>query len=245
MLARHIQAIGSSRGELSILEAGCGNSWQLELPGVRYQLTGVDLNQDALDIRKCKTGDLDEVILGDLRTVALQENKYDVIYNSFVLEHVEAAELVLDNFRRWLSPGGILILRIPDPQSVYGLLARVTPFWFHVFYKRYIAGCKMAGKPGHDPFPTVYEKIVSREGIHRWCATREMTIREEVAWNYPIGRPGPVSLVINGLMKAVSLLSLGRLAADHVNLTYVIEKPAIETAPVEASHPSISGKVAT
>ena len=99
-------------------------------------LTGVDLNEDALHLRKCHSRDLQEAILGDLRTVSLEANKYDVIYNSFVLEHVQDAERVLDNFHRWLSPGGILILRIPDRQSVYGLLSRVTPFWFHVFYKR-------------------------------------------------------------------------------------------------------------
>ena len=45
MLSRHIETMGASRGELSILEAGCGNSWQLELPGVRYRLTGVDQNK--------------------------------------------------------------------------------------------------------------------------------------------------------------------------------------------------------
>src|SRR5690606_33965359 len=132
----------------SILEAGCGNSWQLKLPGVKYVLTGVDLNEDALRIRKCERKDLDGVIHGDLRTVALDADQYDVIYNSFVLEHVQQAEHVLSNFCRWLKPGGILILRIPDPKSVYGFLSRLTPFWFHVFYKRFIAGIKTAGKPG-------------------------------------------------------------------------------------------------
>ncbi len=243
MLVRHIQAKGALRGTLSILEAGCGNSWQLELRGVRFVLTGVDLNEDALHLRKCHKRDLQEAILGDLRTVSLEANKYDVIYNSFVLEHVQDAERVLDNFHRWLSPGGILILRIPDRQSVYGLLSRVTPFWFHVFYKRYIGGIKTAGKPGFDPFPTFYDEVVSREGIRRWCASKGLAIREEVGWNYAVGRPGLVSFVIGGVFKALSLLSLGRLAADHVNLTYVIEKPVTEATPVPASNGSMHTQV--
>jgi SAM-dependent methyltransferase len=235
MLSRHIEAKGRARGQLSILEAGCGNSWSIDLRGVRYTLTGIDLNQDALDIRKHKRGDLQEAVLGDLRTVRLEENRFDVIYNSFVLEHIENAEQVLDNFYRWLKPGGIILLRIPDAEAVYGFLSKVTPFWFHVFYKRYIAGIKTAGKPGYDPFPTVYDKIVSRHGIHRWCAAKGMTIREEAGWEYPVGRPGLVSLAVGAATKAMSLLSFGSLAADHVNLTFVIEKADADTRPSPTS----------
>ncbi|GAF75411.1 unnamed protein product, partial [marine sediment metagenome] len=126
--------------------------------------------------------------------------------------------------------------RIPDPQSVYGFLSKMTPFWFHVFYKRYIAGVKTAGKPGYDPFPTIYDAIVCRDGIHRWCAARGMTIREEIGWNYAVGKPGLMSALIHGAIKAMSAVSLGRLAADHVNLTYVIEKNAVETKPRAASN---------
>jgi SAM-dependent methyltransferase len=230
-LSRHIAALAAVRGKLSILEAGCGNSWHLELPEVRYELTGIDVNANALNIRKNQHGDLDRAILGDLRTADLDENTYDVIYNSFVLEHVNGAEYVLDNLRRWLSPGGILILRIPDPRSVYGLFARLTPFWLHVFYKRFIAGVKTAGKEGYDPFPTVYDAIVSRSGIHTWCLDRGLTMREEIAWNFQIARPGIVSVLVRKMIRMTSILSLGQLAADHVNLTYVIEKPQGTSIP--------------
>jgi ubiquinone/menaquinone biosynthesis C-methylase UbiE len=243
LVARHIESLAAARGPLSILEAGCGNSWQVELPNTRYELTGVDLNEDALNIRKNRRGDLDHIILGDLRTVALEDNSFDVIYNSFVLEHVTSAERVLDNFQRWLAPGGILILRIPDRRSVYGLIARATPFWFHVLYKRYIAGVKTAGKPGYDPFPTVYEPIVSRQGIRSWCASQGLTIQAEIGWNYRVGRPGLVSHVVGAAIKALGLLSLGRLDADHVNLTYVIEKSASTTVPFGSSCHALPAEV--
>jgi len=225
MVSRHLEDLGRSRGELSILEAGCGTAWPLKLPHLRYRLTGIDANEAALKARQQNQGDLQHAILGDLRTVELNENEYDVIYNSFVLEHVASAERVLENFRRWLAPGGILILRIPDPHSVYGWLSRVTPFWLHVAYKRYIAGYKNAGKPGYDPFPTVYDSVVSRAGIHRWCAASGMTIRKEVGWNYAYSRAGLTQLASLGV-RVVRLLSVGRLASDHINLTYIIEKTA-------------------
>ncbi len=233
LLAKYVASLGALRGELSILEAGCGNSWQLDLQGVPYVLTGIDVCEDALAIRRNKLGDLDRIIVGDIRTANLEADQYDVIYNSFVLEHLDQVERVLDNFERWVRPGGLLILRIPDRESVYGFLAQRTPFWFHVFYKRYIAGIKTAGKPGYDPFPTVYEPIVSRQGIRRWCVERGLTVREEIAWNYNVGRSGVASVLIRGTIKGIGVLSGGRLAASHVNLSYVIEKPA---APVSASN---------
>jgi hypothetical protein len=148
-----------------------------------------------------------------------------------VLEHISNAEIVLGNFARWLSPGGILIVRIPDRQSVYGCLSRLTPFWLHVFYKRFIEGRKTAGKPGHDPFPVVYDDVVSRQGIHDWCNARGLTIHEEIGWSYPLSRSGFVLSVIAGVMRLVEMLSLGRLTAGHINLAYVIEKPMSEVCP--------------
>jgi SAM-dependent methyltransferase len=240
ILAEAIREKASAGRSLNILEAGCGPCWYLDLAGVEYRLTGVDLDQDALNVRQAKFGDLDEAILGDLRTVALESDSYDVIYNSFVLEHLVDAEGVLDNFLGWLKPGGLLILKIPDKGSVYGYFAKCTPHWFHVLYKRYVEKDRNAGKPGFAPFPTVYEDIVSRRGIHDWCAARGLTIRAEYGANYYFDYLGLFSLPVKTFVRAAGLLSLGRLAAKHSNLTYVIEKPATVT---EDGHPEMDAQL--
>jgi 2-polyprenyl-3-methyl-5-hydroxy-6-metoxy-1,4-benzoquinol methylase len=223
LMLQRIKQLAAARGELSILEAGCGTAWPLDLKGIRYRLTGIDANADALAIRERDHGDLDRSIVGDLRQGDLYNEQFDVIYNSFVLEHVPNAELVLDNLRSALNPFGVIIVRIPDRRSVYGFLSRITPFWVHVLYKRYVAGIKTAGTPGHDPFPTIYDPVVSRDGMRRWCAESGMTIRDEVGWNYAISRSGLVSIAVDLLIRLIRILSLGKLAADHVNLTYVLE----------------------
>ncbi|MFH1923904.1 MAG: class I SAM-dependent methyltransferase [Planctomycetota bacterium] len=225
ILQEHIRRKAAPPEPLDILEAGCGNSWELDLAGVPYVLTGVDVDEAGLNLRKTDKRDLDHAIVGDLRTVSLAEETYDVIYNSFVLEHVEDAERVLDNFLRWLKPGGILILRIPDRGSVYGFLTRATPFWVHVLYKRWLEGSKNAGKPGFGPFPTMHETVVSREGIHGWCVRQGVTIKAEYGSNDFFNAIGRFALPVKLLMLAIHLLSLRKLAADHSNLTYVIEKP--------------------
>jgi hypothetical protein len=81
-----------------------------------------------------------------------------------------------------------------------------------------------AGKPGYDPFPTFYDDVVSRRGIHRYCREHGCTVRDEAGGaNYIPKRPvfGPVLRLI---VMTVGLLSLGKLAWRYNNLTFVIEK---------------------
>lgn len=225
-LERHIRAKAATTPHpLRILEAGCGNKWSLQLDDVNYTLTGVDVDREALEIRKYQVRDTDEICVGDLRTTELfAPASFDVIYNSFVLEHVDGAERVLDNFVRWLAPGGLLILRFPDRNSVYGFLTRHTPFWFHVFIKKYIQGVKNAGQPGFDPYPTFYDPVLSRAGIREYCHAHDCTVLDETGYAgyLPDGALRRVLALI--LVRSIGALSLGRLEWRHNNLTFVIEK---------------------
>lgn len=207
---------------LNILEAGCGQNWDLDLEGIQYILTGIDIDEVGLEFRKNQQKDIHIAILGDLRTVTLPEKEYDVIFNSFVLEHIDGAERVLDNFIQWLKPGGILILRIPDRDSVFGFLTRVTPFWFHVFFLKYIRGYQNAGKPGYPPFPTVYNKVVSRNGIYKFCEKHGLGIKAEYCRG--ITTKQIRWILIRGLMRIVNIASLGRYATGYIGLGFVIEK---------------------
>lgn len=208
---------------LEILEAGCGKEWGLNLGEVRYRLTGVDLDATALYVRKNVLKDLDEAVHGDLRSVNLEKAFFDVIYCSYVLEHVDGAEQVMSNFVKWLRPNGILILKIPDPLSVGGFVTRVTPFWFHKLFYR-LTGHPHAGKPGHGPYPTYYDPVVSRKGIQDFAARMNLTIKAEYGDGYPPGSGGTVWRVIRLVARGVGMLSFGHLSVDHNNLLYIIQK---------------------
>jgi SAM-dependent methyltransferase len=235
MLEAYLRAKASETPPpLRILEAGCGRRWPLRLKDFAYTLTGIDVDEAALEIRKSIHNDLHEVVVGDLRTARFDDGAFDVIFNSFVLEHIQDAQRVLENFVRWLRPGGLLILRIPDRDSVYGFVARMTPHWFHVVFARHISGWKWAGKPGCGPYPTVYDPVVSRRGIHEFAARRGLAIREEYGHAIALKNAKPPrTLLVNSVVGMLGALSLGRLASDHSNLTYVLEKaPVREEAPV-------------
>jgi SAM-dependent methyltransferase len=224
IIANHIKQKARCHDALSILEAGCGKKWGLDLEGIQYTLTGIDIDEKALNFRVNKQKDLDISIHGDLRTVALEDSHYDVIYNSNVLEHINGAERVLEKFERWLKPGGILILIIPNRDSVKGFLTRITPFWFHIFYKRYIIGKKNAGKPNHGPFPTFFDKVVSIKGIYEFCESHDLFIKAEYSAGHGRNFRWITQILSRLIIWVVHLGSFKRLSASHGHLIYVIEK---------------------
>jgi SAM-dependent methyltransferase len=212
-------------GRIRILEAGCGRRWPLSLDSIDFELVGVDINPEALRLRLEKLKDLDQAIVADLRSVELDEGSFDVVYCSFLLEHIEGAEKVLDRLFAALKPGGLLLLRVPDRDGVYGWLARHTPYRTHVWYKRYVRGSKRAGTPGHGPFPVVYDRVLSWRGLQDYCAAHGYTIVEATSWNGHMDLvPDRIRPVVERLFKAVAALSFGRLSADHANLSLVVRR---------------------
>ena len=211
---------------LNILEAGCGRKWFINLRGIKYRLTGVDLDKNALDIRKNKQKDLDIAINADLQTASLAENSYDIIYNENVLEHVAGAEVVLRNFVKWLKPDGILILIFPNRDSATGFVARIAPFWVHVFFKKYIERNRNinAGKPGYDPYPVFFDKVVSRNGIYEYCDRNGLFVKEEYRLDSRPIRSQIVWFFAQIMMWCLHLFSFMRLSFNYRNLVYIIEK---------------------
>ncbi|MEO0769234.1 MAG: class I SAM-dependent methyltransferase [Cyanobacteria bacterium J06649_4] len=212
---------------LDILEAGCGREWTLDLGQTEYKLTGVDLDAHALDARINEMKDLDEAIVGDLCSVDLSESTYDVIFNAYVIEHIEEAHVALENFTQWLKPNGQLILLFPDRDTVYGFLTRITPHWLHVFYLRYLSPWKNknAGKEGYGPYPTYHAPVVSRQGIEQFCQENGLSIEAEYASNtYITQNSGLKALLLRTIVSTVCLLSLGTLESRYNNLIYLIKK---------------------
>ncbi len=214
---------------LRILEAGCGQKWDLNLAGTQYTLTGVDLDAAALEIRKNVVRDLDEIIVGDLRTVLLTEGTYDVIYCSYVLEHIVGAEGVLENFVKWLKSDGMMIIQIPDPYSVKGFVTRITPHWFHIFFYRHIRGFKHAGEPGHAPYPTHYDAIVSRRGIREFCRRNRLAIQAEFGCGWRTHGQGFTRIAIDAIQRLISVVSFGTLSSRHDDITYILRREPVES----------------
>jgi SAM-dependent methyltransferase len=228
LFERRIGGYAASRpGVVRILEAGCGRRWNLDLTGVDFHVTGIDLSAESMRMRLEEAGDLDEAVVGDLRAASLTPGSYDVVFSSFVLEHVEGAENVLDRLIPAIRPGGLLLLlRIPDRDSVYGFVTRHSPHWLRVQYKRRILGAKRAGTPGYGPFPPVCDRIVSWRGIMDYCVSRGLEIVDAYSSNFYLHSLGRFAGIANRGLRSAASCTLGRLAADHNNLVFVIRNSA-------------------
>jgi SAM-dependent methyltransferase len=211
---------------LSILEAGCGREWSLDLTGIDYTLTGVDLDPAALELRKTKVRDLDVAILGDLCSVELPEASFDVVFSSYVLEHVQRVDLALQNFVKWLKPGGLLILCMPERESARGFYTRVLPHWAHQGYYRYVLHNKMAGLPGYPPYPTYLNPIIGSDRLCPFLAEKGVKCVGRYGNGFGPATSGLVIKVQQALLKLTSILSFGKLTADYNDVLYIAVKDA-------------------
>ncbi|SRR6266480_4511743 len=210
---------------ITVLEAGCGRKWSLDLRPLQIKITGIDVDKDAIETR-LRSGDLSAAVIGDLRTTDFKPNTFDCVYSCDVLEHIAGVEVVMRRLFRWLRPGGVAILIFPDRTSLFALLTKLTPFWMHIAYHKYLHGLSEAGTPGFGPYRTYHDKILCRRGIHAFCANhgyrvaleygRRIAIRD---WPYNIGH------LYRIVAWVAAKLSRGKIAASHVGLVYAIEKP--------------------
>lgn len=223
-----IRGYARDKGRIHILEAGCGRRWPYRFDDIDFVLTGVDLDADALRIRQEEEKDLDAAILGDLRAVSFDPHSFDIIYSAYVLEHVPETERVLLNFLNWIKPGGLIVLKFPDRDSVYGFVTRITPHWIHIAYKRFLAGKPNAGRPGFGPYPTVHEPIIGRARFEAFV--EEHRLATETAYGY-----GTLPRFQRLGTRMLAALSCGLLTAEYVNLVYVLQGP-VDRQPVADVH---------
>ncbi|MGA3080471.1 MAG: class I SAM-dependent methyltransferase [Terracidiphilus sp.] len=220
-IREHARRVGHP---LSILEAGCGQQWPLDLTGVDFTLTGIDLDPAALELRKNNARDLDVAICGDLCTVELPAASFDIVFSSFVLEHVPRADLALENFVKWLKPGGLLILRLPERKTVHGFYTRLLPHGAHIWYYRYVHGSPFAGQPGHAPYPTYYHPVIGRERLLSFLADRGVQCQSCYGDGFRRAHSGLMKMTVQAIVRLTSIFSLGYLTADYKNLLYMAVK---------------------
>lgn len=100
------------RGNLHILDAGCGTGRLCQLMSAYGQVRGCDMSDLALEF--CRRRNISSVFKADLNTADLGTERYDVITSIDVLYHTAIRDdsLVLDRLYKALKPGGLLILNL-------------------------------------------------------------------------------------------------------------------------------------
>lgn len=199
-----------------MLVAGCAHDEPLVLDRIDTRITGVDEDLPPIRTAVAERADLVRWSLGDLRCVPLPPRSVDVIQLSFLLERIQHAELVFDRLLQALRPGGLILLRMRDRKSAYGLLDRITPSWLRRLLWRHLVA---AGTPG--PLPAVYGPVTSRDGIHAFCLTRGLMITDdqEATSGPAMGRIGRAAVTLT------AKLTRDRFPSSHDEIAMVIRKP--------------------
>lgn len=105
---RHHYAVTWARGSRRILDAGCGSSLIVQSLN---NAVGMDFNLSKLRfLRRYRM----PLVRGSAFALPFADNSFDCVISQEVIEHLPYDEVIFDEMRRVLSPGGRLILGTPD-----------------------------------------------------------------------------------------------------------------------------------
>ncbi|PCI68449.1 MAG: hypothetical protein COB26_08265 [Piscirickettsiaceae bacterium] len=100
----------------NVLDAGCGTGvitrQAIEQVGSNGSVTGIDLNQNMLDIAKSRSSSDIEWFQADVTELPFDDNQFDVVTCQQVLQFVPDKQKALDELYRVLRPNGRLTLAV-------------------------------------------------------------------------------------------------------------------------------------
>ncbi len=117
-----------------LLDVGCGNgAFLLRAREMGWDVAGCE--PDAKAVAACRAQGLD-VIEGDVFSSALDDQRFDVVTISHVLEHVTDPQALLKRAEALMYPGGVLWVALPNPRSlglrIFGAAWRGLHVPFHL-----------------------------------------------------------------------------------------------------------------
>jgi len=209
-----------------VLEAGAGSRSLFRLVD-RAALVALDISFGQL-VRNDETP---LRVQGDLHRLPLATGAVDMVVCFNVIEHLDDAAAAMAEIRRALSPGGLLVLGWPNPNSLKGLVTRATPIGVHRAWYRHIVGKRDRGEGHFDAFPTVFHPMTHPARLFDWMERQGF----EILWRrdydgvaeYGIAGQGWKRRIVTagyGMACALGrLASLGRWRPEHSDILLIAQ----------------------
>jgi SAM-dependent methyltransferase len=208
---------------VTVLQAGCTTAGaeldlaELRAAGLRLDVSLVDDETAASRAAVAARPELEDARLVELRQLPLRPRSFDIVQCSLLLHRVANAEMVLWRLASAVRPGGLLLLRLPDPASAFGFLDRRLPEFVRALAWR-------SARPGQaGPYPAVYEPVASARGIEMFASRHGLAVAHRGIVSSARSTTRPALARAAG--RLLAWLSRGRLAADHDELCYAIRRP--------------------
>jgi SAM-dependent methyltransferase len=227
----------SVRQHARVLDAGSGLESYVSFPP-HVHVTGVDVSTELLEANTR----LDERIHADLADVELPDRSYDCVICWDVLEHLEHPEPIVKKLARSVADGGLLIVGSPNPLSIKGLVTRLSPYSFHLwFYRRYV-DAHSTDAPGEGPYRTFMKRAGGARAVERAVEQMGLTIVYHATIESPLQvalrkRYRITGMLWRTLRLLVRLLSLGQIRADATDYLSIFERRTRFTSPTSPAPP--------
>lgn len=102
---------------LKILDIGSGTGDDLNIINKYGNTFVIDINQEALDL--IPNNLIHEKKVGDITNISYPDNYFDLVLIFDVLEHIENDQKALEEIKRVLKPGAILMFTVPAFNFLY------------------------------------------------------------------------------------------------------------------------------
>ena len=131
---RVLEAFPPWRGRGRLLDVGCASGKFLrQMSAVGWEVSGIEIVAEAAARARTVTP---RIVQGDPATVTLPPASVDVVTAFHVLEHVPDPLGALRNVLRWLAPGGLAIVEVPNVAGIGG--AVFGRYWSGLDFPRHL-----------------------------------------------------------------------------------------------------------
>lgn len=212
-----------------LMDIGCGKKSDIAkyFKNNKHPLV---LHGSDIDEQASGNKDLERVFICNAENIDLCVNEtYDIVFSQYLLEHVQDYQKALKAMSKLVAKKGLLVITFPNPKSPEAIVTKLTPFWFHVFFKREIQKYEDVEDVEKNTFPTYYSfKTVQNVVEHlKKCGLTEVTTTYIPETYYRFRRRlilGKISIAYTKLLSAFrlnqfqsSVVLVARADADNHN----------------------------
>jgi len=196
-----------------ILDAACGEGYgSALLAESAASVEAVDISEQTISHARQRYGDLQglEFHVADCTTLPFRDDEFDRVVSFETLEHLEAHESLLAEFRRVLKPDGFLVLSSPDKAVYSDQQNTVNEYHVKELYReelesliqRHFPACRLLG-----------QKLMFHSAIWSMGNIEEVTF-DQVASD----TGGPNTLKTPGQVTQPPMYYIALCAADEASL---------------------------
>lgn len=118
-----------------VLDAGCGDGKKtFYFSKFVKEIYGIDINSIDVEIAKEEYGNIGNLLfkVSSVDQLPFKDASFDLVYSTWVIEHLKEPHKFINECYRVLKPGGVLILWVPNIKSFFGIATKMMPLSFKV-----------------------------------------------------------------------------------------------------------------